>query len=338
MIITCPDSFANYNDKWKVFLAGPIQGAPKWQFDLPDIEGVVWISPRRKDYDLNDTTHSQQMQWETDALRAANIVLFWIPKEVEDIPGRAYAQTTRFELGENIARGKRIILGTYEDFPSRPYFEYKVTKYSNVIGGKVHNSLDECIETLKNYIDEHKSYNTYFTSDTHFSSERALKLSTRPFANIEEMDWRMIENWNNVVNPNDYVYHLGDFGDEWPLQYLSGKITLIDGNYEHEGKYNINSALVHNHSKDYEIIAYDINLNGSFILIHEPVKCKEIIDKHNGELFGLYGHIHGRQWIKKFGIDVGVDCNNFTPVSAEKVNFYRNAVEKNMYDENVWIQ
>ena len=30
MIITAPNDFSGYNDKWKVFLAGPIQGAPKW--------------------------------------------------------------------------------------------------------------------------------------------------------------------------------------------------------------------------------------------------------------------------------------------------------------------
>ena len=36
------------------------------------------------------------------------------------------------------------------------------------------------------------------------------------------MNWKLIENWNKVVHPNDLVYHLGDFGDLWPIQYLVG--------------------------------------------------------------------------------------------------------------------
>ena len=99
MIITPPNDFSGYNNKWKVFLAGPIQGAPKWQFALPELDNVVWLCPRRNDgVELNDETHYQQMEWETQALRTANIILFWIPEEVEHIEGRSYAQTTRFEL------------------------------------------------------------------------------------------------------------------------------------------------------------------------------------------------------------------------------------------------
>lgn len=35
-------------DTW-VFLGGPIQGAPEWQETVPDIQGVTWINPRRKE-------------------------------------------------------------------------------------------------------------------------------------------------------------------------------------------------------------------------------------------------------------------------------------------------
>ena len=112
MLITVPNDFSGYNDKWKVFLAGPIQGAPKWQFALPELDNVVWLCPRRNDgVELNDQTHKDQMEWETQALRTSNIILFWIPEEVEYVESRSYAQTTRFELGENLARGKRIIIG-----------------------------------------------------------------------------------------------------------------------------------------------------------------------------------------------------------------------------------
>lgn len=53
--------------------------------------------------------------------------------------------------------------------------------------------------------------------------------------------------------------------------------------------------------------------------------------------FLLFGHIHGLQKIKMFGLNVGVDCNNFEPISLEDVQFFRNAIEKGYYDQDVWI-
>ena len=328
-----------HNKEWKVFLAGPIQGAEEWQFALPEIKNVIWLSPRRHDKELNDFNHSQQVKWETMALRMANIVLFWIPKEKEIVSSRSYAQTTRFELGENMARGKRIILGAYEGFSGRQYFEYKASKYSNVIGGKVHSTLEECVEALKSYITEAENeHKVYFTSDTHFSSDRALKLSRRPFANVEEMDWTMIERWNNVVNPHDTIFHLGDFGEQWPLPLLTGRKCFIEGNYERDGKTSISDEYkkyFFSYTKEPFKYSYTDKdgVTHEYIMGHEPSKVMKLSDD---KVFGLFGHIHGRQRIKSFGIDVGVDCWNYTPVSLDDVQFYENAVRKHLYDDEVW--
>lgn len=339
-LVKATESLEGYNKVWKVFLAGPIQGAPEWQYTLPELDNVVWLSPRTDKWLLNDFNHTEQVQWETDALRMANIVLFWIPEEVEHVEGRAYAQTTRFELGENLARGKRIVLGAYGECPGRKYFEYKATKYKNVIGGKVCYTLDECVEVLKSYIKDQENHKTtYFTSDTHFGSERALKLSYRPFSTVEEMDWTMIERWNTKVNPCDTVWHLGDVGENWPLKYLSGYINVILGNYEREGKTSLDASLVTGVIKEDHLNTYitdrENNVDYMFCMAHEPSFCKKQVRR---DYFGLFGHIHGRQRIKKFGMDVGVDCNNFTPVSLYEVLFYRNAVQKGYYDHEVWDQ
>jgi len=236
MIIKAPNSFEGNTDKWKVFLAGPIQGAPKWQNELPELDNVIWISPRRDDAVLNDETHRQQMEWETRALRTANIILFWIPEEVEHVEGRGYAQTTRFELGENLGRGKRIIIGAYEGFPGREYLEYKANKYDNVIfHGTVYKTLDECVNALKNYISSceecpltYQKFNSDFDEEYNSMVEKIKPGSDRrtydPFYFIESEDWKKIEKWNTQVNPCDTVYHFGKFGYEWPLNYLTGKI------------------------------------------------------------------------------------------------------------------
>ena len=341
-LVKATDSLTGYQSVWKVFLAGPIQGAPEWQYTLPELKNVVWLSPRTDKWLLNDFNHTEQVQWETDALRMANIVIFWIPEEAEHVEGRAYAQTTRFELGENMARGKRIILGAHKEFPGRKYFEYKASKYKNVIGGKVCESLEECVGVLKNYIREQELSKTiYFTSDTHFSSERALQLSYRPFSTVEEMDWTMIERWNTKVNPCDTVYHLGDVGEDWPLEYLTGNVVVIEGNYERDGKTSVRENLVNGYTKNpVEIELKDKNGKPHhYILGHEPSAVKQ--HKAHEDWFCdfcLFGHIHGRQRIKKFGMDVGVDCSNFAPVSLAEVQFYENAINNGYYDDEVWNQ
>ncbi len=45
---------------------------------------------------------------------------------------------------------------------------------------------------------------TYFTSDTHFGSDRTLKFSCRPYSNVKEMDQSIIDNWNQLVKSDDF--------------------------------------------------------------------------------------------------------------------------------------
>lgn len=78
----------------------------------------------------------------------------------------------------------------------------------------------------------------YFTSDTHFCHANIIKYSNRPFADFEEMDWKIVDNWNNTVGPTDVVYHLGDtaLGDSsrWDniFKSLNGYKVLVVGNHD----------------------------------------------------------------------------------------------------------
>ena len=51
----------------------------------------------------------------------------------------------------------------------------------------------------------------WYSSDSHFHHRRIIEYCSRPFPSVEEMNQVMIERWNEVVKPDDIVYHCGDF-------------------------------------------------------------------------------------------------------------------------------
>ena len=70
-----------------LFLAGGITGCPDWQakvlkeFKLLSDKFVI-VSPRRADFPINDPSAAEeQIMWEFDALRFADVILFWFPEE-----------------------------------------------------------------------------------------------------------------------------------------------------------------------------------------------------------------------------------------------------------------
>ena len=174
----------------------------------------------------------------------------------------------------------------------------------------------------------------WFTADTHFGHERTLNLSKRPFTNVMEMNNVLIENWNTNVAKEDTVYHLGDFGDYEVSRKLNGNIHLLVGNYERNDIQKKSTTIEKLQDYFYSVVTKDklkIDLyDNSFNLVHEPSNMV------NNE-FNLFGHIHKLQMVKRTGLNVGVDCHNYSPIELETVLFYKNAIE-NFYDEDVFIQ
>lgn len=155
----------------------------------------------------------------------------------------------------------------------------------------------------------------WFTSDTHFGHEKTLNKAARPFNNTNEMDKEIIKNWNNIVKPNDVVYHLGDFGDLENIKKLNGRIRLIMGNHERKEGLTKEKLLESGFEEVYEhstiIIADDLLMT----LCHEP-------SKHNKNMFNLFGHLHNLVLLKEFGVNVGVDAQHFRPINMDRIQLY----------------
>lgn len=179
----------------------------------------------------------------------------------------------------------------------------------------------------------------FYTSDTHFNEDRTFNYSMRGmyFDSLEQSTEEMIRRWNEVVSEDDIVYHLGDFGDFDVAKRLNGHIILLYGNYERDG-----AVPNKEQSKQFLKIIEGQGLStANVIMVHEPKNRLKVHISENTVLFAtpiddrfyLFGHIHEKQKVKRNGLNVGVDVHNFTPVSTETVEFYRNAIQ-NIYDDN----
>ena len=175
----------------------------------------------------------------------------------------------------------------------------------------------------------------FFTSDTHFYHSNIINFCGRPFKSVEVMNETLIANWNSVVGPDDIVFHLGDFclggSAEWTniLNRLNGKIYLIVGNHDIKN-------LRQGYYSHFEHIAMQMHIEvgkQKIYLNHCPFLCYGGAYRDTWQLFG---HVHTSK--QNTGIDaprlhmlfptqydVGVDNNNFTPVSFEQV---RRIIEK----------
>src|SRR3990167_11474373 len=162
----------------------------------------------------------------------------------------------------------------------------------------------------------------FLTSDHHWGNTNIIKYSNRPFIGPLEMDKILIENWNNVVKPQDSVYHLGDltFSTFQPylenlLKSLNGKIFLIKGNHDYFAKKSY-SNFRFEWIKDYYELGYD---SRKVIMCHYPILSWRNM-RHGS--FHVHGHSHGRlNELNKsvLRLDIGVDSFNYSPINIDEV-------------------
>lgn len=133
----------------------------------------------------------------------------------------------------------------------------------------------------------------YFISDTHFGHEkcwstfkRADGSSLRDFSSTEEMDQTMIRNWNQIVKPEDSVYHLGDYVINRRFMHtatqLSGRKRLVRGNHDlFRTKEYINVGFE-------EIYGVWVEPKDKIICSHIPIHPDSI----NPGWLNIHGHLH----------------------------------------------
>ena len=167
-----------------------------------------------------------------------------------------------------------------------------------------------------------------WTADLHFGHANIIKYTNRPYPDVHTMNESLVYNWNRKVKSDDLVYIVGDFcfknskgGKEgegltnkpqYYINRLNGIKVFVKGN--------------HDRNNGLKTCIEKISIrHGNFhiLMVHDPKNCDMNFPLH------ICGHVH-EKW--KFNraiedstgritdfINVGVDVNNFMPVTWEEI-------------------
>jgi calcineurin-like phosphoesterase family protein len=178
----------------------------------------------------------------------------------------------------------------------------------------------------------------WITSDTHFGHKNIVRgvtnwrtqdgqipvESTRDFNTVEEMNQRLADGINNVVDQDDTLIMLGDvsFGGfdnigNFLNRIVCKNIHLILGNHDTHIENNRGDI----QDKFLSVQHYlEVKIEGKdFVLCHYPLQSWHGLNKG---VIHLHGHVHLPDNCK-FGngkkMDVGVDGNNLDPYSISDI-------------------
>ncbi len=135
----------------------------------------------------------------------------------------------------------------------------------------------------------------YYIADLHLGHKNIIRFDKRPFANADEMNKSITENWNSRIQPDDTVYILGDFiwhkENEWAsyVKPLAGRKVLIRGNHDPK-QFSTEIARLFEEITDFK----EIKDNSHHItLCHYPIPFFRAGSASNS--FMLYGHVHQKR-------------------------------------------
>lgn len=163
----------------------------------------------------------------------------------------------------------------------------------------------------------------YFSSDLHLGHDKPFVWEARGFKSVEEMNRKIIENFIEVVQPDDELYILGDLilGDieegKKMLRRIPGHVHVILGNHDSAAKIAF-----------YESLGWDCQwglckkIGGYTILMSHWATITRNFDLKplKREVINFHGHTHQESNFtdNEFCMyHVGVDSHNCYPVLFE---------------------
>jgi len=174
----------------------------------------------------------------------------------------------------------------------------------------------------------------YVTSDQHFGHKNIIKYANRPFdfsyEGMKLCSEHIINNYNELINDDDIVYHLGDICMahqntrafvEYIIPRLNGKKHLIRGNHDDEpdefylkcGFESVQDFLI----KDDKFLCHYPCFESKWMTKEEKKFMKIFKDSELKTI--VHGHIHNKDssdWddVTRINASVDFEPNNFYPI------------------------
>ncbi|MBI4991709.1 MAG: NUDIX hydrolase [Candidatus Harrisonbacteria bacterium] len=139
---------------WKksIFLAGPTPQKAEvksWRSEALRIlktfgyDGVVFVPEDRGGGIYENFNYREQVEWEHKALNAADCILFWVPRNLEMLPGF----TTNVEFGLYVHLGKSV-LGYPPEAEKIKYLDLVAEKNDIPILHTLQETIEKCLDLL----------------------------------------------------------------------------------------------------------------------------------------------------------------------------------------------
>lgn len=190
-------------------------------------------------------------------------------------------------------------------------------------------------EEVKNKMKIHlnPSQQLFVTSDTHYAHRNIVRgisewepgRGQRDFDTLDEMNDELVQLINVFVQPNDILFHLGDWsfqGKDKVIEFrerLNVKdIRLVLGNHDERIRTDKKDGLQNLFTKTYKMTEMTV-MGQTFVLSHYPYATYSGVGRG---FMHLHGHCHKKP-DKRFGkgkmMDIGVDGHSLMPYNIEEV-------------------
>lgn len=158
----------------------------------------------------------------------------------------------------------------------------------------------------------------WFIADTHLGHPGILNQAVRPYRDIREHDQDIVRKWNELVQPKDTVWHLGDLAwENAAFDYVAATFKRLNG---------IKRLIIGNHDGDEVQTKLDwasvdtmrtvVSPDCKIVLCHYPLLEWE--GYFGGDLH-FHGHTHDRVASTRRRWDCGVDHQAFLPMTFRQI-------------------
>jgi len=145
--IEAPNNYEPREGEKVLFPAGGITGCGDWQSELVGMLGnkeVTILNPRRKHYPDTPEAAKEQIEWEHNHMKKANMVSFWFPNQT-------LCPITLYELGKISVGNQQLFIGIDPEYKRKLDVEIQTQLERPAV--KIVCSLNELVNQIKEYID-----------------------------------------------------------------------------------------------------------------------------------------------------------------------------------------